>query len=299
MNNTVFLHVGYPKTATTFLQQEYFPAIDQLYYIPQVELWKSGFLTILFDSYLIDRQSVYNSILKNWKSKAGSKPLFISYEGFIGNLFSGAQNIELISKRLKATGFDFKVLLTIRKQDAVINSLYNQYIHQGGSINFDNFIRLTPKEPLHFSLELFNYYRMYEVLTLFYGQDNIHIIPYEALKKGVFLDYLSQYFETELSLGKSNFNNQNVSVNGFRFTLLRFLNRFLSSWVSPNGIVPASLINSRSVKGILQSNKKLGSSPNYFMNNSTCLEYQKEYSDSNRMLEEKINISLKADFNYF
>lgn len=299
MDNTVYLHLGYPKTGTTFLQQEYFTDIQNIYYVTQKKLWDSGFLDIILDDCIIDKQEKYNEILKSWKTEAGNKPLFVSYEGLMGNVLTGMQNFHLISDRLKATKFEFKILLTIRNQERIVDSLYLQYIHQGGALSFENFMRLPAKSPIRLSLNVFNYHLVYEKLQQTFGQGQVSVMPFEALKDYNDLNiYLSEYFELKIEIDKVDFQKRNVGLTGWPFHLLRFFNRFLSSWVSPNAIIPSKLINTTKVKNILQDLNYPKKKTAFFNKNNQCKAHIDVYKESNRILEEITGLELKAKYNY-
>tara|TARA_B110000046_G_scaffold28052_1_gene28803 strand:+ start:109194 stop:110096 length:903 start_codon:yes stop_codon:yes gene_type:complete len=299
MNKLVYLHIGYPKTATTFMQQEYFPAMEEIHYINQLELWETGFLGIIFDDLFSSNDHKYISILRTWKAAAGEKKLFISYEGFVGNLFWGLKNFPLICQRLKKTGFDFKILLSIRRQEKIADSLYIQYVHQGGALSFDNFIKLPTKYPLHLALNVFDYNAIYDKLNFEFGQGNVYVLPYESIKyKEYLIDYLTNYFNQEVKLKTSQFNEHNVSLSGNNLKLLRFLNRFLSSWVSTNGIFPSSILNTTKVKNFLQKINKGKNRNPYFIHNIHCQSFVPFYEASNEKLQVKIGIPLKEKYNY-
>jgi hypothetical protein len=299
MDNTVYLHVGYPKTGTTFLQQEYYPSIDDIYYINQKELFESDFLDIILDDYFTDDQLKYNNILRKWKDEAGNKPLFISYEGFVGNLLTGMQNFPLICERLKGTKFEFKILLTIRKQQHIVDSLYVQYVHQGGAISFNKFMQLPSKSPLKLSLNIFKYDKLYNELENNFGKHNVTLLPMELLKdsKGLNL-YFSKYFNISINLQERKFKKRNVGLSGFSLKILRVSNRFISSWVSPNGIIPAYLINAKSLKNFLQKVNRSKKKNIFFEKNTECMEYLSFYKESNEKLVASSGVELKKKYNY-
>jgi hypothetical protein len=299
MDKTIYLHVGYPKTGTTFLQREYFPAIEGYYYIDQVEMWRSGFLGILFDDYFATDIEKYTTILNNWKKAAGDKKLFISYEGFIGNLLNGIKNFPLICRRLKETNFEFKILLTIRRQEKIIDSLYIQYIHQGGAISFDDFIKLSTKAPLHLSLNLFDYNAIYNALMNEFGERNIFVLPYEAIRDYDDLNnFLSIFLDLKITLKTNDFKSQNVSLSRFNLKILRFSNRFFTSWVSSNGIFPSKILNTTKLKNFLQRLNSSKKNNSFFDQNKHCLSYIPRYRKSNQELQERLGIELKEEYNY-
>lgn len=299
MSDEIYIHIGYPKTGTTFLQQQYFPAINKIYFIDQTELFSSGFLQILFDDYLATDIDKYSSILNRWKVSAGEKKLVISYEGLIGNLFKGLTNFDLISRRLLGTGFKFKVLLSIRNQPDIIDSLYVQYVHQGGAISFNNFIKLTPKAPIYISLSLFDYNSMYRSLNDKFGEGNVFVLPYEAISNYDEMNkYLSVFFGIEIQLRSQLFKKQNISLSGRNLKILRLLNRFMTSWASANGIFPSQVLNTKNVRRFLQKFNNGAKNKKSFPNNVYCQSFVEKYSQSNQDLQKTIGVNLQEKYNY-
>lgn len=299
MNNRIFLHIGYPKTGTTFLQHGIFSSLEPIHYITQEEMWESGFLNeiLLKDIFSYNEDKVFK-ILKQWKQKAGKTPLFISYEGFVGNLLNGGKNLPLIIERLNATDYDFKFLMTIRNQPRVIDSLYAQYVHQGGSLSFKYFINLNEKSPIYLPFHLFDYNKMFEYWISHFGAKNLVVLHYECINTKVeFLSYLEVFFECKLNIQTQKSSVFNVSLTGWRFDLLRLANRFLSSWVSPNAIIPSKLINTTSFKNFLQKGSKR-KEYNYFLNERKCKSYIEMYHSSNKELSSKTGIPLQENYNY-
>lgn len=299
MNQKIYLHIGYPKTGTTFLQFQYFPFIEEVYFINQEKLFKSGFLNLIYDDITITDVEKYNIILNQWKEEAGGKSLFISYEGFMGNIYAGLKNLPTVIERLKAISFEFKLLVTIRRQQDIINSSYVQYVHQGGALKFKKFIQLKGSSPLYLSLTIFDYYKVYQLLIKAFGKDNVTIIPFESIRNmEEFNQHLSDYFSKAITITNKNFKRLNEGVSGFNFHLLRASNRLFSSWVSPNGVVPSKFLNTIKLRFFLQrinfSKKK-----NKFYEGSTyCLSHNEFYAKSNQLLQEEIGIDLKSKYNY-
>ena len=299
MNQKIFLHIGYPKTGTTFLQFQYFPFIEEVYFINQEKLFKSGFLNLIYDDITITDVEKYNIILNQWRKEAGDKPLFISYEGFIGNIYIGLKNLPTVIERLKKLNFEFKLLVTIRRQQDIINSSYVQYIHQGGALEFNKFIQLKGSSPLYLSLTIFDYYKVYQLLITAFGKINITIIPFEAIRNmEEFNKLLSNYFSIPLTITNKNFVRLNEGLSGFTFHVLRWSNRFFSSWVSPNGILPSKLLNTRKLRLFLQKFNFTKKKNKFYDDSIYCLSYNEFYAKSNQLLQEEIGIDLKSKYNY-
>lgn len=117
-----FLHIGMPRTATTFLQTHVFPNL------PGVDYYGLPFTHInpAFNAAMFADDTVYkpNSLAAVVKQLDGEKVL-ISNESFVGqSLYWHFGNRTRIANRLQAAMPDATVLLFLRNQPDLIRSLY-------------------------------------------------------------------------------------------------------------------------------------------------------------------------------
>lgn len=202
---TLHLHIGIPKTATTWLQQDVFPLLDHLYYVgcPENRLFQqpedltdqrlmastlkrssqvwTGFGDAIFEQLVGDRQA--------WL--AGGQDLLISEEG-IGRQASrpallGAHLHEMRQKALE-WGFDrLKVVCIIRRQDHWLASHYAQMSDRNPNAGQADFERLV-NEVTSASLGRYGFGMLLDFCTITdhlenaVGDDGLTTLPYELLK---------------------------------------------------------------------------------------------------------------------
>jgi len=165
MKQDIFIHVGLPKTGTTFLQINVFPKMD------------INFLSHIPDMY----GTLTNFILSGKLSK--DKPTLISDENLYGNIY-GIQNYDTnfnIASRIKILYPNAKIIVTFRNKDEWLQSLhkqlrYNPYTSDSIHKNLDDFKtfkNLISKDFLDF--EKYTFY----LDTLF---DDVLVLRYEDLK---------------------------------------------------------------------------------------------------------------------
>jgi hypothetical protein len=189
------IHMGLPKTGTTFLQNHVFSSCSQV-----ADFGKTP-------SYRAERPHVYEALkivasapeaefrahLPSVKTlliresadaavrKPGSSCRLLSYEGFFHpNSLPPAE----IHERLVAIFGEFKVLVTIRHQFTWIASYYlykfYRFLHGGGP-SFEVWAKRARKPPAWNAFVCCDYWRVIEQLIHRVGPDRVFIAPMEGL----------------------------------------------------------------------------------------------------------------------
>lgn len=153
MKNTVLFHIGYPKTATTFLQHKVFRKTHDVRFIHRateptltkkivsaardVNLdRRSGLLSDIASGFKeFDREIIFsneNVLVTSrtlWEVAPSITPVII------------ARNIGILVKYLETEGFSCKVLLTVRRQDEWLAARFAQSGFDMGMTSQDDFER--------------------------------------------------------------------------------------------------------------------------------------------------------------
>lgn len=113
----IFIHIGFHKTGTTFLQQRIFP------YLKNVNYLHNGGLINLVGSH--KKVLISNEALSGIPYHRNEKSY---YDQFCFNI-----------TQLKSTFGNFNLILGFREPSSMVNSLYKQYLHEGGILTFEKF----------------------------------------------------------------------------------------------------------------------------------------------------------------
>ncbi|CAN5477641.1 hypothetical protein BH11BAC1_BH11BAC1_11900 [soil metagenome] len=237
----VVLHIGYHKTATTYLQKLIFPQLTDVLYLGRA--WKSAeihsyFLdnqfthSLQFDSSAM-RERFYSAISK-WTETSGihvqdKKAILVSHESIhSGPEWFGAE-FTLMADRMKATLPNAKIIIGIRKQVDYIESNYRTYIMHGGKLGFKKFLSksyahnysLLPK--LYFDQAIKYYMNKF-------GKENVYVYLLEDFKRDLKseLDKILS-FAGATTLGIYRKDQVNVGLNKYSIGLLRQLNKLIAS----------------------------------------------------------------------
>ncbi|MEQ8239494.1 MAG: hypothetical protein RIA69_09800 [Cyclobacteriaceae bacterium] len=250
MSNIV--HIGFPKTATTFLQKEVFPHLHNSNYVDYRKC--EGIFNDLI--YLDDLDYDEAPIKKKLDTFMGSGDNLFSFEALVGAPFIykglGRSNIPA---RLKSLGFD-KVIITLRDQVTMYDSLYRQYVIQGGVVRFKDFIDKDKKWNLY--RRSFNPdYLCYDKLILLYmevfGKQNILVLKHESLQqdKTNYLGQIEAFIGDKLADTSSN-KKVNSSLCNLSIALLRIVNHFIFTSQKPNNLI-SNHISTRNVSRIFMA----------------------------------------------
>jgi hypothetical protein len=186
----IFLHIGYPKCASTFLQRSYFRKIKNTHYVGHADEntaykeW-SNYVGACFETEYQDTVSrqLLTPMLRDDTLN------IISDEGFLNT-----HSISLPLSRAKASFPDLHVLVCIRNQIDMISSIYRYMIGQGIEYRpvediliwepFDQGTRIGSHEPVirkYMFLELYKFDRVISVLQSIVGKDRVHAVCFERL----------------------------------------------------------------------------------------------------------------------
>lgn len=204
---TLYLHIGIPKTASTWLQEKVFPSLEHLVYLgcprscdlfadasanerilahvfkQSSQIWP-GYGDAIFTAMLGDKAS--------WL--ADSRDVLISEEGMGRQssrpaLFSA--HLRALSRVASDWGFRaIKVLFVVRRQDHWLASHHAQMSDRNpkaGQIDFERLVRAVSSPKLDrfgFGM-LLDYHCVYTELIDTLGEDNVLVLPYEQLKDDV------------------------------------------------------------------------------------------------------------------
>jgi hypothetical protein len=121
MNNTI-IHIGMPRTATTFFQKNIFPNLKGYEYHGLADTtFSNAFNQLQFADDSFYDKKIVEDLVSEWKGKN----IIISNEGFIGQSYNlNYINRTIIANRLSELFPDAKILLVLRNQIDLIASLY-------------------------------------------------------------------------------------------------------------------------------------------------------------------------------
>jgi len=174
MKKTLFIHIGLPKTGTTVLQSSFRDLTEQFR--------KENIEFVNFDSYartirlgkLPECKEFFRQINKNLPDTYN---LFMSSEFLVGmdSVSCNLMSVEKIAQCLKnatAEFFHVKIILYLRRIDLWIESMYTQFISDGGYLRFNEFLEAN-------NLYEFDYLNLVNAYETVFGQKNMILRIYD------------------------------------------------------------------------------------------------------------------------
>lgn len=284
----MIIHIGYHKTGTTFLQRSVFPNIKGITY------YDYAFSKKLFTGLAKKPTLEFNS--DQFKTDLDNNNSLYSFEALVGEMGIGTYNFE-IANRLKEVGFK-KVIISIRNQLSMLESLYRQYIQVGGVVKpkfyFDETNGL-------FRFNYCDYYKLIEYYKELFCKENVHIIIQEELieKKQETLKKLLDFIGYNLEIEENSIkrNRSNYSLSRLSIKLLRVINHFTYNYYRPSNLL-SKRISTHNIRFLLQKYldpyliaNLSGKKP--FLPKQVADKAISYYAKNNSRLEKEYNLDLK------
>ncbi|PLX10433.1 MAG: hypothetical protein C0594_04985 [Marinilabiliales bacterium] len=287
----MIVHIGYQKTGTTFLQNAIFKNLEGVQYYEYGHCRKI-FLPFVKSTTLEFDKKKYVSLLDQ-----SDKALY-SYEGLVGSLGVGTYNTE-IAYRLKDVGFK-KVMITIRRQTSMLESVYKQYIHDGGVLKPHKYFA---EDSLFFKWSFLDYYSLIMHYVDLFGRKNVLINLQEDLLRNA-ENVITQIveFTNAGSINESDEQSKNVSLTTASVQVMRILNHMTYNFYRPSHLITRK-ISSEKVRGVLEVTldpvvRKLGSGKKRVIPKKYIDKANQLYKKNNALLDKEFELGMEA-YNYY
>ena len=184
---TPIVHVGFPKTASTWFQKAFYPHVRSPRYVDRERL----FSALIEPNALTFDPAEAVSTLGLKLGEAG----ILSEECLCGYLHNGGIDGTVtreLARRIKAALPDARIVIFLRSQPGMIVAAYQQYLRSGGTYSAHRF--LFPKEHLkgpeavtykqpRFDLDYFLYSRTIRLYEELFGTGNVHVFLFEDFRR--------------------------------------------------------------------------------------------------------------------
>ena len=244
------VHVGYHKTASTWLQRCVFPRLAGVRYgDPRVRHLLANLANAPNEAFFA---SELGSVLRQ-SERLDGEPVLLSDEGISGSLWegygTGPRNAERLSRVLPAG----RILVLVRRQDHMLRSIHGQYVNEGGTRSLSDFLSGRQIEGSRLSLQHLEYDRLVRRYIELFGRDQVRVMPYEHLRARPvrFLHELCEFLGATPT-GRVSATRHNRSLSPPSLWLLRSWNRcFRVSRFNQDPLVRA-LPGGRRMRNLLQ-----------------------------------------------
>lgn len=245
MAEPVLIHIGYHRTASSWLQHCYFgDARTGLHWLGKAEEDHPTRQLIRMRWSQFDPQVLraeFEPLLQGARAK-GLIPV-VSFERLSGHACSGGYDSEQIAQRLAQVFPEGRVLIVIREQRAAILSNYKRYIKAGGPGTLREFL-LPPttknaRVPF-FDFRHFEYHHLLGAYRALFGPDRVLTLAYEQFVRepAAFVSQIGEFVGRPVAqdvLNSLPFDRrmQTTFRSATEQAVLRRLNVFVRSEVNP------------------------------------------------------------------
>ena len=182
------IHIGYPKAASTWLQQVIFKDENSGFYAPWgLPSYETLDRFINISPFHFSAESVRQAFQPKL-DEASKKNLIpvLSEEFLTGHQVSSKYWGKEVADRLYSVFPDGRILMFIREQKSIILSSYRQYVRRGGSATLSRFLGTQKNRKPGIGpicrLDYFEYDRIIDYYQTLFGSENVLVIPFEQLK---------------------------------------------------------------------------------------------------------------------
>lgn len=240
MTRQIIFHIGYHKTATSWMQQLLFtPEHGYRQLASHAEIFRHivqphglHFEAAAMQALITDRMAAL---------QPGEVPV-VSSEILSGHPFQGGHESDVFAQRIKQIAPDAKILISIRNQMRILPSVYMQYVLRGGTMPYDLFFEGTD-EPGYFGFTPRHF--EYDLLVAHYqnlfGTENVVILTQESLQADMAQacqDLADRLGNTEFpGLQKEARKVHAASYPEYAAPVLRRINHLQASTLNPTPIV--------------------------------------------------------------
>ena len=234
------IHVGYHKTATTWMQRRLF--------VPEHGYRALFDHSTIFEHFIRPHDLVFDPEPAREAVTAGlsrvelGEAAIISSEMLSGQPFFGGRESDVLAKRLAQIVPNARILITIRDQMRILPSIYMQYLLRGGTMDVAQFFEGNVKpQYLAFSAQHFEYHRLVKLYQNLFGKDRVFVLAQERLKNDTegTLMRLARFAGNTLYSGlrPEAQNPVGVSYPEYAAPILRRINHVQTSPLNPRPIV--------------------------------------------------------------
>jgi hypothetical protein len=274
------IHIGYNKTASTWLQMDVFPKLrNRTYLVANDECRR-----LMYED---EDRSAIEGVSRIARSTASGTVL--SYEALSGRVYFGSPHRFRTADRLKMALREPGAIIVVRAQPTMLVSLYSQYVNQGGTHAFTNF--LTSDAPgLSFDADHLMYDKLVGHYIHVFGRDNVAVLIFEDLRlnRERFLSTLSGFLGEQVHGSETE---RNPSASAWAIRALRAWNRTFRE--SPFNSEPTLPLR-RAARGRTLAQRMTFGASLFERCRDEATEFAQRYSDSNLRLEGHVGIDLRA-----
>lgn len=222
------IHIGLPRTASTFLQRQVFPKINGYDFIGV----DKTFYSTPFQKLLYQDESLYKELGRNELIDSKAENILLSNELFCGQSFGiNATNRTRTALRLKKVFPEAEIILILRNQLSLLESLYAIGVYSGVHKKPEDFLVFGKDRPRYDTFsgnEHLETYLLSPLIKLYKEHfEKVHIFLFEDFKTNQ--ELFLESFKSKLNLSFTEKipykKKENKSLSRRQINYIRRINR--------------------------------------------------------------------------
>ena len=231
--HNLLVHIGFSKTGTTWLQNNFFNNSALGFFRPfhGAEIGRPLSLPHALDFEPPTCREYFEPALFEVQ-RNGLLPV-LSYERLAGNPHSGGYDSKELADRVAAVFPEARVLMVIREQKNIIMSAYKQYVWVTGTLSLTDYV-CPPRYGMFrtpmFDWEQFKFHRLIRYYQRLFGKSRVLVLPYELFEEEpvIYLSKIMRFAGLEINWEVikelPHFMKEHQSLSAFSVALKRRLN---------------------------------------------------------------------------
>jgi hypothetical protein len=226
------LHIGFPKTSSTWFQENFYPYIKSGYYMNREAVQDLFLSEGAFDWNQNECQLKLKKLIEGKTDR-----IIICEELLLGRLRPGGVKhfvTREVGHRLKSIFPEATVVIFIRNQLDALASAYSQYIQSGGNYNIDTFLhpeRISGGDYNSLVLlgpDYFLYHKAIDYYASLYGEENLFVFLYEEFRdsNSSFVTSFSKKLGISVDMDRVSFDRVNEGYRALLVAPRKFFNAF-------------------------------------------------------------------------
>lgn len=295
------LHIGYQKTATTWLQKGVLKHHPELALILRGTKGADWLEHVIGDHpFAFDPDRIRSAFSECIEPFPGRLP-FVSHEAWIGDPYAGGHNTPENARRLHAIFPEARVIVVVREPIDMIKSMYRQYVQEGGALDCETLLTAGYPRRTYFDRNFLNYDEVLDLYVGLFGADRVCALPYERIVDSP-QQFVNDLFEfcgvSPLNLDEIKQRRKNRGLSMPSLAVARRLNRVLGSAFNPAPLLPQRLVTWRELRHFLQrrvdprlADRLWSDAENPLLSSDLVEQLEAHYRPHNERLEHEYGIA--------
>lgn len=248
------IHIGAPRTATTFLQEYYYNELEDVCFLGYSHEKRFSFDEVIEPLSFKNTASVDDDMVAGISqfikdSNPERKKVVISFEGFFDSVNGNHFRLANSCANLKKAFTQPKIIFTFRRQDSYIESYYRTCVFDGFYTSPKDFLGYKDgkfdgydqRSSSNIDVTALNWGGVVDYLDETFGKENVLALPYEMFRADPqnYTSIISDFIGTDNPSIDYTLNPNAASFNKkyYALSVMRVLNRFANNRYSSFPII--------------------------------------------------------------